>query len=209
LLFVAAAAKPVGKYFVLFDRGPGILLYIKEDNTVNVMYRCLTDRTFLAGPYRLRHGSGANKYIIDDDSNPGSTLFDQMRKHCPDWVTFDGDLLELSFASDHNSLTTSVGTESVNFQRVDNSFLIPYYSAYLGLEIDVYVSEYEEVEVTVNCGDSRATAILFFKPDERSKFLSQYVLGPEELESYDQFKDELLTACGFELSPNDLKTMTF
>ncbi|KAF4738497.1 hypothetical protein FOZ63_034011 [Perkinsus olseni] len=210
LLFVAEAAEPLGKYFALFETDSGgILIYINEDGTVNVIYRCLADRTFRAGPYSLRPGAGAHEYIIDEDSSPGSNLLDLMRERCPELVILDGDLLNLSFASDEKSLISSLGNERLSFQRVDNSFLIPYRSTYYGSEIEVYVSEFEEVEMTVKCGDSEVTAILLFVPDERSVFLSQYVLQPEEIEFHDQFRDELLTVCDIELWPNDFMTMAY
>ncbi|KAF4685055.1 hypothetical protein FOZ60_006993 [Perkinsus olseni] len=209
LLFVAETAGPLGTYLSPLGTAGGVIIYIKEDNTVNVMYRCLTDRTHRAGPYRLRPGSGVNEYVIQDDSSPKSSLLDVMREDCPESVLDDGDLLSLSFTPGEDSLTTSLGNRSVTFEKVGSSFFITYVSGYLGLEIEVYVSEYVEVEVTVNCGDSEVTAILYFKPDESSDFPSQSVLYPEEIEYYDQFKDQLSTVCSVELSPNDFMTMDF
>ncbi|KAF4726038.1 hypothetical protein FOZ63_022790, partial [Perkinsus olseni] len=81
--------------------------------------------------------------------------------------------------------------ESVNsLPSVDNSWLTPYYSLYFSFCVE---------EVTVN---------LRFEPDARQP-ASAYVIGPEEIEVYNQFKEEFSAVYGFEISPDDFKTMTF
>ncbi|KAF4718267.1 hypothetical protein FOZ63_022870 [Perkinsus olseni] len=207
ILFIAVNATPVGKYFSELGTTGGILIYINEDSDVYVVYKCSTGITFGAGPYSLRSRPGG--YTIVDDSCSEESLLDLMRERCPEWLLLGGDLRELSFASDEKSLRTSLRGESVSFLRVDNRFLTLYYSTYLDLEVNAYVSEHGVVEVKVRCGLPVAGAVLKFKPDERSDVLSEYVLAPEGFKSYDTFKRRLSDLCGFELSPGDFETMAF
>ncbi|KAF4683512.1 hypothetical protein FOZ60_009013 [Perkinsus olseni] len=108
--------------------------------------------------------------------------------------------------------------ESVNsLPSVDNSWLTPYYSLYFSfcVEVDICVTEPKNVELMVRCraldpqpSEQEVTVNLRFEPDARQP-ASAYVIGPEEIEVYNQFKEEFSAVYGFEISPDDFKTMTF
>ncbi|KAF4703144.1 hypothetical protein FOZ63_026106 [Perkinsus olseni] len=207
LLITVGAAKFAGKYYV--RSGSEFTIYVKEDNSVHVIYRCLTPRVYLAGPYHLLSGSYENEYTIGDSSSPGSNVLDLMSQHCPDVGFVDGDLHKLNFTSDGDALTTSLRNFTTTFSRIDNSNLIPYYSTYFGLDIEWYVLEYDLVRVTVVCGAQEVTGVLLFEPDESRDPFAQFVIGPDGIEAYDEFKDGLLTVCGVELEAYDFMTMTY
>ncbi|KAF4717347.1 hypothetical protein FOZ63_027161 [Perkinsus olseni] len=207
LLFIAVNAAPVGKYLSYISTSAAMLIYIKEDDTVVVIFMCQSDKAAFAGPYPLLSGPGVNEYVIEDGSNPQSTLLDLAREHCPEKVFLPGDLHNISFVPDKNSLITSLGNRS-------DSFLILYRSTYADVGIEIYVSRsaYSElagVGVQMKCGDSEVTTILYFESDKRSNPSPQYVLMPGEIVYHDEFKDELSAVCGIDLSPDDFNTMVF
>ncbi|KAF4721326.1 hypothetical protein FOZ63_022564 [Perkinsus olseni] len=211
-LYSIEDANPVGKYFFRFPTGSALMTYIKEGNTVYVVYRCPNSGNSLAGPYSLRSAPGYNAYVIEDDLSPGRGLYDLIGNHCYDFVLEDGDLLNLTFNPDDDALTTSLVNKTISFARIHNSLLNPYYSTYLGLNIEFYVYEKEEVQVTVKCGASEVSAVLFFEPDRNHHPLPlvRYVIGPDQIGFYDRFKDEpVWTDCAVELSPNDFETMAY
>ncbi|KAF4681538.1 hypothetical protein FOZ60_011974 [Perkinsus olseni] len=214
LLFIAVSAAPVGKYLSYIGTSAAMLIYIKEDDTVVVIFMCQSDKAAFAGPYPLLSGPGVNEYVIGDGSNPQSTLLDLAREHCPEKVFLPGDLHNISFVPDKNSLITSLESRSDSFHKVDDSFLIPYRSTYADVDIEVYVSRSASplragVRVTMKCGDSEVIASLFFESDKRSNPSPRYVLPPEEIVYHDEFKNELSAVCGIDLSPDDFKTMVF
>ncbi|KAF4685045.1 hypothetical protein FOZ60_006983 [Perkinsus olseni] len=135
LLFIAVSAAPVGKYLSYISTSAAMLIYIKEDDTVVVIFMCQSDKAAFAGPYPLLSGPGVNVYLIEDGSSSQSTLLDLAREHCPEKVFLPGDLHNISFVPDKNSLITSLGSRSDSFHKVDDSFLIPYRSTYADVDI--------------------------------------------------------------------------
>ncbi|KAF4733187.1 hypothetical protein FOZ62_025690 [Perkinsus olseni] len=188
LLFIAVNAAPVGKYLSYIITSAAMLIYIKEDDTVVVIFMCQSDRAAFAGPYPLLSGPGVNEYVIEDGSNPQSTLLDLAREYCPEKVFLPGDLHNISFVPDKNSLITSLGNRS-------DSFLILYRSTYADVGIEIYVSRSAYSELAGS--------------DKRSNPSPQYVLMPGEIVYHDEFKDELSAVCGIDLSPDDFNTMVF
>ncbi|KAF4658647.1 hypothetical protein FOZ61_005485 [Perkinsus olseni] len=207
LLITVDAAKFAGKYYV--RSGSEFTIYVKEDNSVYVIYRCLTPRVYLAGPYQLRPGSGENEYTIGNSSSPGSNILDLMSQRCPDVGFVDGDLHKLNFTSEGDALTTSLRNFTTTVSRIDNSNLIPYNSTYFGLEIEWYVLESDSVKVTVVCGVQEVTGVLLFEPDGSRGSFAQFVIGWDGIEAYDEFKDGLLTVCGVELEAYDFMTVAY
>ncbi|KAF4682853.1 hypothetical protein FOZ63_029741 [Perkinsus olseni] len=212
LLFITVEADPIGKYSGLLSQQDfAVVFYIKEDNTVYASYRC-SGVSFLVGPYRLRPGSGADEYSIFDVSSPGSALQDRIRGHCPDFVLLDGDLVDLSFASDERSLTFSSANETVTAVRVDNSGFTPYYATYQGLKIGFSAADYKYVTMKITCGDAEVNAYLQYEPyfgPDNTEALSKYVIISYAPWLYENIKSDLADVCGFELLPDDLKAIEY
>ncbi|KAF4685047.1 hypothetical protein FOZ60_006985 [Perkinsus olseni] len=215
LLFVAVNAAPVGKYYGSTVTGTRFIIYIKEDNTVRVMYSFPKTVYSRTRSYPLHPGRVADEYIIKDNLKHPSCL----RGLKGDCVLDDGDLVNLRFAADEDSLTTSVGGRIVKFRRIDNSFIVPYYSTpNENLKIEWVMHRYKTMvaHVTVNCtvrrlksAGARNSLVNGEFPFQSKNYLSPYSMWPRPRKYYRDFKKELFTVCGIQLSPTDFKTITF